>query len=832
MSLYTLDGTTRKLLRLDRFGDANFSVRTFVEQLSGAQRHLDDDNRLDPKPYIRTFECAATELERLYDIALSQEEAASDAAAELTESRNLEIQDLVGNVQECVREVKALDEVTTEISQITDPVSQNLERISYQHAQISDYRALISAYLSFLNEKQPSELTRLWQTDVRKCANFVALLQKLATAVGPLEGRPDVQKQVDKYAENLENQLLSGFLESYQNFDLPGMRESADVLFEFNGGGSVVQAYINQHKFFMNVDQMELQQKREQETANSEALWLHLRTHGDDYTEFAEAVEKSVREITDTIARETEIIVKVFSRPAQVASMFIQRTLAQKIQGLVTNYMEIAADQPQTLAQLRVLSVCYTKVNELVTDLQKLWGSPKSGLSDAEQTELRAVLESNFMDAFVLYLEDYFILEERSLAEIIDLEFGVAKHSTKGDMKRSPSVFSTSGSEDGRMERIRRAVRKLRSDERGGGSEDVPESGETSETNNDLASIASLKPGDNTDSSASGSPRASQITQNGSGFAWLGNTMKNVSIQNLLNVLAAFGEAISREQILRPPHLFVSDATALYNLLTREVGGRFISAIIDDTLSMSYKCDLNNPIDFAFLESIRVAGHSLRLVSAFVKTVLFAMVQSAPEPQQNIADALNRYITNVQGSCRELTEQVIDLMHLRTRALFSKNTRKDFMEPSDDGVLSPELYDEFHNLAENAKESLSHENCHRLLSTVAVNFCEDLLQHIPQFTISVAGGNALSNDVAEYERLMTQDWGLSGEVAESFATLRAISRLYIADQSLLSSLLRDSHLSRLTPSQLRLYLSQRADNNANIMRMLYLHNNLHYKGWY
>lgn len=831
MSLYTLDGTTRNLLRLERFGEANFSVRTFVEQLSGAQRHLDDDNRLDPKPYIRTFECAATELERLHEIALSQEKAACEAVAELTELRNLEIQDLVGNVQECMLEVKALDDVTTDISQITGPVSQSLERISHQHAQISDYRALISAYLSFLHEKQPSELTRLWQTDVRKCAHFVSQLQKLATAVGPLEGLPDVQKQVDKYAENLENQLLSNFLESYQNFDLPGMREGADVLFEFNGGSSVVQAYINQHKFFMNVDQMELQQKRENETAKSEMLWKHLRNHGDDYSEFSEAVEKSVREITDTIARETEIIIKVFSRPAQVASIFIQRTLAQKIQALVTNYMEIAADQPQALAQLRVLSVCYTKVNELVTDLQKLWGSPKSGLSDAEQTELGAVLESNFMDAFVLYLEDYFALEQRSLTEIIDLELGVVKPSTRGDIKRSPSVFSsTSGNEDGRMERIRRAVRKFRSDEWGGGVEDVTEPGE--EVNNDSINTASLRFSHHSDDNAPGSPRSLKTAQRGSGFAWLGDTMKNVSMQNILNVLAVFGEAISREQILRPPHLFASDATTFYNLLTREVGSRFISAVIDDTLNMSYKCDPKSPIDFTFLESIRVSGHSLRLVSAFVKTVLFAMVRSAPEPQQNMADALNMYITNVQGSCRELVEQAMDLMHLRTRALFSKNTKRDFMEPTNDGVLSSKLYDEFHNLAENAKESLSHENCHRLLTNIAVNFCDDLLQHISQFTISVAGGNALSNDVAEYERLMTQDWGLSGEVAEKFATLRAISRLYIADQSLLSSLLRDSHLSKLTPSQLRLYLSQRADNNAKIMSMLYLHNNLQYKGWY
>ena len=55
MSLYTLDGTTRKLLRLDRFGAPDFTFNAFIEQLSGPKHNLVDDRRFDPKPYIRKF---------------------------------------------------------------------------------------------------------------------------------------------------------------------------------------------------------------------------------------------------------------------------------------------------------------------------------------------------------------------------------------------------------------------------------------------------------------------------------------------------------------------------------------------------------------------------------------------------------------------------------------------------------------------------------------------------------------------------------------------------------------------------------------------------------
>ena len=804
MSLYTLDGTTRKLLRLDRFGAPDFTVKAFIEQLSGTHHHLDDDRRLDPKPYIRTFESAQAELDRLHSVATSQEEAAEEEATELNRNRNPETQAIASKVEQCMNEVKALDEISTEILQTNGPSGQKLRRVSYQHSVVSGYCSLITAYLAFLNDKPPSELTRLWSTDRRKCAQFVGQLQKLATAIGPVNGSTDVQTKIDKYAEDMENKLVSTFQEKYQNFDLPGMRESADISTEFNGGGAIIRAYINQHPFFMNLTQL---QQEEEDDESSEGMWSQLNFTEASYTELKQIIDKQFTEITDEITKETEIITKVFSNPAKVLSVFIQRTFAQRVQSLVSKYMEKATTQPTKLAQVRVLSVCYNRINTMVNALQTIWSKNKSGLTEDDQSELDRILDQNFSDVVLPYVENYFSLEKESLVEIVAAELHV------------PDPGRGSSTEDGRMDKLIRAVRTLRSDDNNPISPEISNTNSPEFGHERTPSGSSNIPSSVTHSAGSNYNYDSDLEDNQSSH--------NTSIAKLQIILTAFAEAISREQNLRSSDHFTDDATELFNLLMTQIGSKYISAVIDGAIEHSNRIDVKQPIKWTYLECIKTIGHALRLVSAFVKTVIFAMVQyCARKSQVAIANTLNIYISNVESSCRILVEQTADLCHNRTQYLLGRQNKKDFIEPSAnaDHILNGDLYMDFVALAAVAHNSLSNDNYQRLLRCVAMNFCEDIHNHITHFTVSKSGGRLLSNDISKYERLMVHDWDLDGDVSNEFATLRAISRLYTCDQSLLASLLRDSHLSKINPGQMRAYLAQRPDFTSKTMHLLYFNN--------
>lgn len=842
MSLYTLDGSTRKLLKLERFGQPDFSVKSFIEQLSGAQSHLDSDRRLDPKPYIRTFEAVANELERMHEIALNQEDAAGSATAELSESRDLEIQDMVSNVSTSVRDVKALDELAAEIQQITGLESTKLEHISHKNTQISKYRALITTYLSFMDGKPPTEFSRLWGSDMRSKVAFVAQLQVFATEIGKVEGKNDVLTQVDKFAENLENKLLSNFLENYQNFDLIGMRECAEILTEFNGGGSVVQAYINQHRFFMNVD--ELQPQEEDKKVTSKALWQGLVDPTSRFDDFSNMIDVEIKEITDTIARETEIITKVFPKPTQVLSIFIQRTFAQKLQGMVMLYMDEAANQEEysDLAQVRVLSVCYSHVNNLMNDLQNTWSKPKSSLDQAQQTELGEVLESNFADVFHMYIDSYIDLEKSSLLQITKNLLQITPSSNSNSfgsgysgngLQRSGTTATNHGNEDGRIERLRRmwstrnettppisqsssetnlSSDKLTSHNSGAGSG----VGTASERKGDLSiNLNKISNSPGADGSLVTETPVSARTPH---YAKL-QQLCSVPISTLCNVLGAFAEAVSREQMLRSTHEHAGDAGMFYNTLTNNIGTSYINTILDTAIQISEYTDTRSPIDWSFIESIKISSHVLRLLSTFVKTVLFAMVNA--QSQSKMASLLNSYIHSVQQSCVLLTEQFAEIIHLRTKDLFNRTNQKEFVDPHGENIVSIDLMDEFHNLSKYVTDTMSRDNSKRLLHVVALNFCNDMHDHMSQYTTSMKGGEALNTDIAEFERLMTQEWGLSGEVSESFATLRAISRLFAADRALLPSLLRDSHLAKFPQSQLDTYLRLRSDHNSKLTNMLY-----------
>lgn len=784
MSLYTLDGTTRKLLRLDRFGTPDFSVKSFIEQLSGGHDYVEEDQRLDPKPYIRTFESASVELERLLGIAKSQEDAAEEEARDLNAARGAEAQDIAAHVESCMDEVKLLDEIAAEIQQTNGPAGQRLRRVSKQHAATSNYRALISAYLAFYNDKPSPELARLWAVDRRRCAHFVGELQKLATAIGSAADH-EVQKRIDKYAEDMENRLVATFQEKYQHFDLPGMRESAEISTEFNGGGAIVRAYINQHPFFMNLTQL---QQDELEEEGLDSMYAQLNHTEARYSELQQVVDKLFTEITDEITKETEIITKVFPHPEKVLLMFIQRTFAQRVQSIVSKYMDAAVVQPTKLAQVRVLSVCYTRINEMVNALQSTWSKSTSGLSAVAQSELGKALEQNYSDAVLPYIDDYFDLEKESLRELIQEELYVPSNDTKAQ------------AEDGKMDKLMRAMRTLRSDD----SPATPEQRTPADFGTPESSDRPLSQTD--------SPQRSRHA---------------TALAKLQIILTAFAEAVSREQNLRAESQFPADATSLFNLLMTEIGARFISAVIDGAIESSAKVDVKQQVRWSHLESVRTVGHALRLVAAFVKSVIFAMIQYSDGPaQQEIAQALNTYITNVENSCRILIEQIIETAHLRVQYLLSRQNKRDFLEPSANAtsVLNGDIYADLALLAFASQSALSAENSQRLLKAVASNFCEDLHAHIQHFQISNAGGKLLSNDIVKYEQLMVHEWNLDSDISTEFATLRAIARLYTCDQSLLASLLRDSHLSRLSPGQMRAYLVQRPDFNSRTMHLLYINN--------
>lgn len=805
MSLYGLDESIRQLLRLDRFSTVDFNAKDFIKQVRSTQKDAGiEDEVLDPKPYIRTFEAVLSELERLRDVAQHGEDAAGTAADGLRDDFNESVLGLATNVDNAVAQIKQLDEQVSDVTRATNFVGDRLERISAMHQKARTSRRLVEYYVSFLNRGECPELHRLWTsenpTDRRHCAQIVGQLQLLARKIGDIPGSEKAENDIDKFAEHLETHFVGLFQDAYASFDLLGMKEIAHVLHDFNGGASIVQAFVNQHDFFMQIDKID-----DNSALHNEEMWAHLSDLKSGCPEFEKAISSLVDDVVDTVMAETDIIRKVFPQPAQVLTVFMQRTFAQRIQGQVSLYIE-EAESRSALAHVRVLYICYHLIGVMVKTLKFHWSKQNI---DADG-ELSLMLDSNFNDTFVMFMDKYFAIERRNLEQIISSTFQYF-YNSENRHEDSPGPHK---------------LQRIVTNEGSGSGYDTDE---------EAASAAET---DTEDSRMDKFMRAVRLER--------GNTVrKRVSLpwedpqlvlDDMRTVLAAFAEAVGREQVLSPSARIPHDAVELFNTLIREVGGNYINEALYRAIKGTLKIPNNERINWAFLDIVRRSANCVQMLAMFVRTVLFSMVRGMEATQNEMASTINEYIITAQDLCSELLSNVTELVHLRTVEAFQKQKPRDFapkehVEPTTSAVCRY-VIECFTAVSQQAQESLSGENRQNFLVSLAGGLYNDLVTQIKKYRdINPVGGRILAADLHAYEQLVVSDWGIL-EVADSFATLKAIAKLFYADVQMLPSLLRDSRLARLKPQTLQMYVGQRHDFQSRNLHLLFLGKTGYRYGWY
>lgn len=792
MSLYGLDESVRQLLRLDRFSTVDFSAKDFIEQLRSSQPDASaDDEVLDPKPYIRTFEAVMSELERLRDVAQHGEDSAGQAAEALRDEFNTSALSLAGHVDATVAQIKLLDEQVSDVTRATNFVGDRLERIAAMHQQARTSRRLVEYYVAFLSRGECPELQKLWTsenpTDRRHCAQIVGHLQLLAHKIGDIPGSEKAEHDIDKFAEQLEMHFVNLFQDAYASFDLLGMREIAHVLHDFNGGASIVQAFVNQHDFFMQIDKID-----DNSALQDEQMWEHLTDLNSAYPEFETVISSLVDDVVDTVMAETDIIRKVFPEPAQVLTVFMQRTFGQRIQGQVSMYIE-EAESRSPLAHVRVLYVCYHLIGMMVKTLKFHWSKQNI---DADG-ELALMLDSNFSDTFVMYIDKYFATELRSLEKIISL----ALHK------------SSSRSQEPRREDSPRLQRAQSHDDSGSGY-DTDEDSAATEPENDDTRMGKFF-------------RAVRLER--------GNTVRkksSVSIEDcplvladLEIVLAAFAEAVGREQVLSLPTRIAYDAGGLFDLLIVEVGRDYVFKALDLAIDHTSRVKADRA-NWEFLDVIRRSANCVQMIALFVRTVLFSMVSGSESRQAEMATNINQYISTAQELCTTLLEGVTDCVHQQTVAMFERQKTEDFSRASNieakPSAVCGEIIRMLQALNVQMNESLSGDNLQNLRVALSGGLYNNLVTHIKKRQhITPYGGRVLAADLHAYEQLVVEEWGVS-EVADSFATLKAVAKLFYADVQMLPSLLRDSRFARLRPDALQGYVRQRQDFYSRNLQLLFL----------
>lgn len=440
---------------LDTFSSRDFLVKDFVETLSDsavpASRRSGQSSQsqaFDPKPLIRTFEHALNRLADLSGELESRENELSGAVRRAEAQHASNVQILGRKLDQTIESFNQLDSSLNGPSgddgeaggNVAVRIGEKLEELDRQRARAQDAKFLIQCWFAV---SERGELFLL--EDIRRqgggegkvrCAHIARQLMKISQRLDPgswasvngngkhrssvngmdgmvAEVQPahHTRELIEKFLETLEKDLLKQFDEFYRRADFDGMRDCANVLYDFNGGASVVGLFVNQHQFFIDRSQLITE-----EVAGDAETWEHLADPDMEPPGVEPSVQSLIDEVKVVVEEESTIIKRAFPYYELVLGRFLQRVFQQSIQ----QRLEMVLDKANTissLAFLRSLQAARTYINNLIEDL-KAHGLTEHPEPVSSQTSL--ILDQQFDDLFVPYFvgSSYIEKEKRSLEEL------------------------------------------------------------------------------------------------------------------------------------------------------------------------------------------------------------------------------------------------------------------------------------------------------------------------------------------------------------------------------------------------------------------------------
>lgn len=438
---------------LDTFSNRDFIVKDFVEALSDSavppnrkSGPANQGNAFDPKPLIRSFEHALNRMSDLSGDLELRENELSGAVRRAEAQHTANVQNLGRKLEQTVDSFNRLDASLNgddydSGGNAVVKIGERLEELDRQRQRALDVKFLIQCWMEV---SERGELYLL--EDIRRqgsgegkvrCAHIARQLSKISQRLDPenwgyangngklangVSGThgPDFDRNrrhhntrelIEKFSETLEKDLLKSFDDFYRRQNFEGMRECANVLYDFNAGASVIAAFVNQHDFFIQRSQLITD-----DVAGDAETWDRLADPDAEPPGVEPTLQSLVNEVKIVMQEESIIIKRAFPYSDQVLGKFLQRVFQQSIQQRLEMVLE-KANTISSLAFLRSLQAARSCLSTLIDDLKA------HGLTEhpeAASPQIAITLDQQFDDLFVPYLvgSSYIEREKRSLEEL------------------------------------------------------------------------------------------------------------------------------------------------------------------------------------------------------------------------------------------------------------------------------------------------------------------------------------------------------------------------------------------------------------------------------
>ena len=693
---------------IETFSRQDFNVKDFIESLSESavpanrRSGQSKDQAFDPKPLIRTLENALNRLSEL-SADLEARETELSAAVRKAESQHSQHVDGLGRkLDRAIGSFRKLDRSLNEgvagsgsvDGDVYDDaaggsaavkIGERLEELDRQRTHAQDAKFLIQCWFE-VSERGELYLLEDMRTQASgekkiRCAQIARQLLKISQRLDPgnwpllHEGgtngvnghhetngnarvKHNTREIVEKFRESLEKDLLKQFDEFYRKADFDGMKECSTVLQDFNGGASVIAAFVNQHQFFIDRSQLITD-----ELSGDAEIWEQLADPDAEAPGVEPSLQSLIDEVKIVVQDESTIIKKAFSYHDTVLGRFLQRVFQQSIQQRLEMVLQKASGI-STLAFLRSLQASRSYINNMVNDL-KAHGLTEHPEALSAQTAL--VLDQQFDDLFVPYFvgTSYIEREKRNLDELYSsllFKFTVY-HAQK---RKTPTTFLASLAKSGS---------ELLSSARDAYLERLDSSDLVPQQKAMLIRVAGLKDTD----SAKKQVDADLSEEDGL-----------VDTSNAKRMLRWLAEGVGRGLELSGGSETPKDVSSLLDLLLTHMGQLYIEVALDaaNDAATAQENSKNEP-DLSYLENVNAVITAMHLMTMCINTVLIPLAASHTVVRREMDKTTNVALIQMEDKINVLMQRTIDVCVAWVAKLLAGQKKADFRPREDSNGATP-----------------------------------------------------------------------------------------------------------------------------------------------
>lgn len=567
--------------------------------------------------------------------------------------------------------------------------------------------------------------------------------------------RHNTREVLEKFSELLEQDLLKQFNNSYRRQNFDDMMECAKVLYDFNGGASVIAAFVNQHQFFIDRDQL----ITDEVTTDGET-WDQLADPDSDPPGVEPSLQSLVDEVKIVMQEESFIIKRAFPFYETVLIKFIQRVFQQSIQQRLEMVLD-KATSVSSLAFLRSLHASRSYIGALVEDLKT------HGLTEHPEpcsAQIAQTLDQQLEELFVPYLvgNSYIDRERRSLEEMYNsLLFKFTLYHSR--RKKAPTGFMAAIAQQGTQ---LLATAKDAYMERLDSSELTPTQKAM------MLRVAGLQ--DNTNNK-----NDIEVTEQ-DGI---------LSVAYAKRMIIWLAESVRRTLEMSSSSDTPKDVSVLLNLLLTSMGRVYVETALDAALDAATAQEsAKTEPDLSYLPHIRPAVTITNLMARFTTTVLIRLAESNTTVRRHMEAQTKMAVEATEKKTNAVVRSTMDVaINYVARALATQK-KVDFRPKDDDleGLVDMlqtppcEAICAFLSgkVAVQVAQAVDGANLEVFCSELALAVHRLLFEHFKKFPVNATGGLMVTKDIAKYVSTV-KEWRVSKEVENVVELLTEVGYLFI-----------------------------------------------------